>query len=274
MRDLVHAFGDGVAGTGRLLAEVDPLLLAVRCSAARGVTGPAESADDRAVHLAGQQPAGQASVGEIHVGQRQFDAQRRVVAQCADLGDGCSGGGQRIPFPAGHVVVVVLDRVQQVCHPAEQLPDLTQRRLVVRAPGQHRGVSERRGDGRLGGLGDQQHRAARTRGRLELGLPVHRGDQHTVSNPRLWPASVPWRTHRSAMRRAAGRTPSAPTMPSRSSTWSRTRAAASASDTTAASRRTVTRRHIRAPHLAQRAPPGVPPARLPFGLRFDQQGNH
>src|SRR5271166_1197254 len=38
------------------------------------------------------------------------------------------------------------------------------------------------------------------------------------------------------MRRAAGRTPVAPTMPSRSSTWSRTRAAAKANDTTAASR--------------------------------------
>ena len=77
-----------------------------------------------------EQPVGQPSLGELDVGQGQLDAQRRVVAQGASLVHRSLGGGQRIPLTASQVVVVVLDRVEQMRHPPEQLADFPQRRLV------------------------------------------------------------------------------------------------------------------------------------------------
>jgi len=66
---LALALGVRVAGTGRLAGEIDGFLLAARSSVSRGVTGPAEGAGHRSAHLAGQQPAGEPTVGEFHVGQ-------------------------------------------------------------------------------------------------------------------------------------------------------------------------------------------------------------
>jgi hypothetical protein len=161
-----------------------------------------------------------------------------------------------------------------VCDPSEQLTDLTQRRLVSRAAGQHGGVPERRGDRRLGGLGHEQQRAARTRRRLELGLPVHRGHQHARVEAQ-GVTGVGALAH-PALGDAARRGPHP----------ERTDHAVAVVDVIAYPRRgqrqrhhggqphTVTRGHVRAPHAAQWARPGRPARGLRDRLRLDQQGNH
>ena len=85
-----------------------------------GARGLGEGALHGAGELAHQQHAHQAVVGEGRLVEGQPDAEQRVIAQAAGLGQAGAGGQQRVPGAAGLVGTEVLDRVEEVRDPASQ----------------------------------------------------------------------------------------------------------------------------------------------------------
>ncbi len=141
------------------------------------MAGPPEDPLDGPLGLVGEQDVHQRPVRELDVPQGQPDAVHGVPAQPFGLGAVGAGGVERVPRAARGVGLLVLGGVQQVRQPSEQPPGLGQRRLVPRPAGQHGGVRERGGGGGLGGLGDQQHRAAGRQFALQLALAGGRVQQ-------------------------------------------------------------------------------------------------
>ena len=145
-------------------------------------------------------------VGELRLAEGEFDAKQRVVAEAARLGDVGAGGEQGVPGAARLVGGEVLDRVDEVGDPAEELPGLRQRRLVRRLAGEHRGVRERRARRDLGRIRDVTAKSPAQRPPRRPSAAIA-----SVSTPTSKPSSPPVRAlaaaHRAARAVAAPRTP-------------------------------------------------------------------
>lgn len=196
-----------------------------------GAEGPVHGAP-QFVH---QEHVRQGGVGELRVTHRETHAVQRVVAQPAGLGEGRSGGGERVPGTRRRVSFPVLHGVQQMGQPPEEPSGLGERRRVLRLAREHGGVRE--GAAVAVSVGSVTVSSG-VPGPASDSIPVCRSTASTrtaVSKPSSAPVRAPALSQPAATRRAAAATGRRFNSPSRSATWSRTFADASTSDTAAAS---------------------------------------
>lgn len=166
-----RAVGTGLVGAvGRVVAAV---------GAARRAEGPVHGL----LELVGEQDVRQPPVDEVDLAQGEPDAVHRVVGQAPGLGQVGAGRRERVPGARRGVGRLVLHGVQEVREPPEQTARLGQRLGVVRPSGEYGRVREGRRGGRLGRLGDREQGGARSRERLDRGLPVDRVDQDRRVEP-------------------------------------------------------------------------------------------
>ena len=169
--------------------------------------------------------------------ERELDAEQRVVAQAARLGEVRAGGVQRVPRAGRLVGGEVLNRVDEVGDPAEQPARLAQRLGVAPAcPRAPRCARTRRAVAiSVGSVTVSSAVPGPAAASTAAWRPTA-----SVSTPTSKPSRWPDRALAAAQRVASdGRRPAhpgRPSAPSPSSTWSRIFAAASTSDTVAASR--------------------------------------
>jgi hypothetical protein len=151
--------------------------------AVAGERAVAEGAVDRLSQLVDQQGVYQGRVGEVRLAQCQLDTQYRVVAQASCLCPSRSGGQEGVPRARGGVGGVVLDRVQQVGHPAEQAAGLGEGGRVGGSAGQLRRPGEGRRRGQFGGFGREQGRVPRMDRAFQFALPVNSFGEHRGVEP-------------------------------------------------------------------------------------------
>ncbi|ARE77813.1 hypothetical protein B6R96_30910 [Streptomyces sp. Sge12] len=231
---------------------------------------------DGTLQLAAQQRLHQPFVDEHRVGQGESDAVDGVVAEPAHLGAVRAGHGDRVPRAGRRVRVQVLHRVQQMRQPTEQTAGLRQRFGVARAVREHCGVREGGCGRRLRGLRDRQQRATGAGRPLDVRLALDRREEQRGVEAESFAAcdsrTVPVvgdpagrHRHRAAPHQAVAIGHMVTHLRCGKHQRHRRRQP-----------RTLTLRHVRRPHPAQRARTGTPPPvpgtlRLRFGQHRDDQ---